>query len=77
MGRDVLERDLALAEKHVARTSAHVQQQREIVARLELNSRDSTLSRRILATYEQMLQSHIRDRERLIMLLGTLPTRLG
>jgi hypothetical protein len=71
-----LDQILALAEKHVAQTRVHIEQQRQIINEQERRGFDSTLSRQILATFEQSLELHTEDRDRLITALSKWPDRL-
>jgi hypothetical protein len=68
--RALLEQNLALAEKHLVQARAHVEQQRRIVDALERDGHNSELARKILATFKQLLELQIEDRERLITLLS-------
>ena len=70
MDRALLERNLAVAEKHVLRGEEHVRQQRELVAQLERDGHDALLSREILKTFEQSLRMHVENRDRLIAQLS-------
>jgi len=65
MDRQVLENNLAIAERHLTLARKHVRQQREIVEELLRDGHDATLSRQVLETYEQSLALHAREYDRL------------
>jgi hypothetical protein len=69
MDRERLEHNLMLVERHVAQARAHIEHQRKIVAELERDGHDAELARNILATFEQLLELLIQDRERRIDML--------
>lgn len=63
--RAILERRLAMAERHVARGEHILAEQRQRVAEMERNARDSRRSRQLLAQFEQLQEMHVADRDRL------------
>ena len=56
---------LALAEEHVAKGERIVARQKDLVAELENDGHDTKEARSVLCQFEQVLQSHIADRDRL------------
>jgi len=67
--REFLKCRLALAERHVAQEQMHVAQHR-IIAELERDGDDTELARDILTSFEQSLDLHVEDRDRLIKALA-------
>ncbi|MBV9221997.1 MAG: hypothetical protein JO366_03220 [Methylobacteriaceae bacterium] len=65
MDRNILVRHLTQAEDHVAKGKRHLQQQREIVAKLNGEGGGSTRAQRLLNLFEEMQALHVADRERL------------
>ena len=60
-------RHLAEAEKHAALAQEHVIRQMEILAELERDGYEQAAhtARELLATFQDTLQSHLEDRDRL------------
>jgi hypothetical protein len=61
---DLLKRHLRQSDRHVAKNKAHVARQKEIIAELDRDGYDSTLSKEFLGILEdaqRMYQDH-RDR---------------
>jgi hypothetical protein len=67
--RERLEHNLMLVEHRVAQARALIEHQRRIVAELERDGHDAELARNILATFEQLLELLIQDRQRRIDML--------
>jgi hypothetical protein len=65
MDREMLERHLALAERHVAEGQPRVDSQRRLVAELERDGHDITEARRMLTAFEETQQLHVEDRDRI------------
>ena len=65
MDRVTLERHLALADAHVAEGHRLVENQRELIKRLDQDGHDTFTARTLLATFEEVQQMHIADRDRL------------
>jgi hypothetical protein len=67
-------RHLAQAEDHVALSRVRIARQTEIVAELERGGHEQAAqtARELLATFEDTLQSHLDDRERLLKELDAL-----
>jgi hemerythrin len=65
MDRAMVERHLAQAERHVVEGSRHVVRQRQIVAELADDGDDLKLAQELLARFEELLVSHIADRDRI------------
>jgi hypothetical protein len=63
--RRVLLNHLHVAERHVREAERHVEQQRGRIADLERHGHDSTQAIDLLATFEEMLQTHIAERARI------------
>ena len=65
MDRKMLEEHLALAEQHVALGEKHIARQREILAQLHRDGRDTAQAEQTLAAFEEAQTLHIADRDRL------------
>lgn len=65
MDRATLERHLVMAEGHVRSGAEHLAQQREIVAKLERDGRDTKIASDLLRTFEEMQDMHVADRDRI------------
>jgi hypothetical protein len=65
MDREMIERHLVLAERHVTLGAMHVDTQRAIVADLEAKGHDTQRARELLRTFEEMQAMHEADRERI------------
>jgi len=61
----MLEQHLAQAERHIALGQHHIARQRELVAQLEQDERDTTEARRLLANFEEIQEMHLVDRNRI------------
>jgi Fe2+ or Zn2+ uptake regulation protein len=70
MERDLLER-LEQADRRVTLGERHVERQREIIAELERNGRDSTQARELLAVFLATQATHVSWRDRLLEELKT------
>ncbi len=70
MDRAIILEHLARAEEHVVLAQEHVQQQRDLVARLEHDGHDTTMARALLEQFERLLEMHVGDRDRLAKELG-------
>ena len=75
--RAILQQHLMLAERHVAEGTEHVTRQRELVARLERDGHDVFESKRLLILFEELLDLHIADRERIERELNWQQNRLN
>lgn len=64
-GLGLIERSLAMAERHVQDATQHVMFQRKIVDALEKAACDDRCARALLATFERSRALHIEDRNRL------------
>jgi len=64
--RSVGKEHLELAERHVAQGQRHVEEQRARVAELELHGHDTTEALLLLGQFEEMLDLHRNDRDRLL-----------
>ena len=51
---DLLDNELAMAERHVVEARRHVLQQRDIVVKLALAKQDCAAARRLLSLFEEM-----------------------
>ena len=58
--------ELAIADHHVARAREHVARQEDMVAWRQSTGKDSVMSRSLLQTLKEVLQSHEQHRERLM-----------
>jgi hypothetical protein len=63
---DLLKRRLIQSERHIAENKAHLARQREIIAQLERDGHDSTLSREFLGILEYAQQMYRSHRERIV-----------
>jgi hypothetical protein len=70
MDRELLERSLAQAERHIAEGEAHLVRQRALVARLELGGYDTSEAIRLLRQFEELQAFHLAHRDRLRKELG-------
>ena len=61
----MIERHLALAEKHVTLAIERVRLQREVIAKLERTGRHAGAARRRLERLEGLLAQHFTNREQL------------
>ncbi|MBD9650193.1 hypothetical protein IB267_17730 [Ensifer sp. ENS09] len=61
----LIERSLAMAERHVQEATRHVMFQRKIVDVLEKAACDDRFARALFATFERSRALHIEDRNRL------------
>ena len=61
----LINRNLAMAERHVEGAMRHLALQREIVDSLENVGGDARVARGLLATFEHSLSLHVEDRDRL------------
>jgi hypothetical protein len=68
--RAILEQHLTLADHHVAQGTEHVARQRELVAKLERGGPPLLHAIDTLAQFQQLLDLHIADRDRLRRELG-------
>jgi len=56
---------LAAAERHVAEVERHLANQRELVAQLERDGRDTAHAKQLLEQFEEVLAIHVAERDRL------------
>jgi len=63
---------LEQAERHLLEAHVRVDQQREIVAWLAREHRDTTLARDLLARFEELLKVHEQDAKRVSSVLTQL-----
>ena len=61
----VLREHLERAQRYVTEGRLHVQRQRAVIRGLESGGYDSREARWLLSTIEDLLQMHVRDRDRL------------
>lgn len=66
---DLLKRHLTQSDRHIATNKAHVARQREIIAQLERDGYDSTLSREFLCVLEYAQQMYRGNRDRIVQAL--------
>jgi hypothetical protein len=72
MDRDMLQRHVKLAERHVAEGARHLARQREIVAELAGDGRDLASAKNLLAQFEARQAAHLEDRDRIRAELAAL-----
>jgi hypothetical protein len=70
MDRAIVKKDLAQAERHVAASEHHVTRQRELVAERQKDGFDAREAGRLLHQFEELLNLHIAERNRLRKELG-------
>ena len=68
--RATLEQHLTLAEMHVAQGIEHIARQRELIAKLRRGGHSLLRATDTLAQFEDLLDLHIADRDRLLHELG-------
>ena len=66
MHRKMLIDHLAQAERHIAEGKVHVARERQIVEDLGRDSKDAGRSRKLLEQFEDTLETHIEERDRLL-----------
>jgi hypothetical protein len=66
MDREMLKRHLAEAEEHIATGDKNIARQREVIAQLERDGRETASARTFLQEFEQLQARHIAERERLL-----------
>jgi len=65
MRRELVRQHLEQAERHVSEGMRHVERQRELIERLESGGHDTREAIRLLRQFEDLLELHIHDRDRL------------
>jgi hypothetical protein len=70
MNRELLERSLAQAGRHVIQGRAPRCPQRDLVAKLERDGHDTSQAIQLLRQFQELQALHIADRDRLRKLLG-------
>lgn len=68
MDREMNQRHLELAEQHIVQGTAHVERQRELVAKLVADGHKGEIveeAKELLKQFESMLALHIEDRDRI------------
>ena len=65
MDRKLVQQHLQLAERHVSEGLRHAAQQRDLVELLERDGHDTREANRLLRLFEDTLELHLRDRDRL------------
>lgn len=71
--RAMLERHLAMTERHVAQGLGHIEKQHRIVAGLEAKGLPTAMARSVLALLIKTQLAHQNHRERVLAQLGTGP----
>jgi hypothetical protein len=66
MDRASLERRLANADKHIGEGMRHIAQQKALIQGMERLGRDTSMSKQLLQTFEEMLRLHTADRDKLL-----------
>jgi len=66
MDTDLKVKYLVQAERHMADGEQHIHRQRMIVAQLEREGRDASLSRSLLKCFEELQTLHVADFHRLL-----------
>jgi hypothetical protein len=70
MDRDMMERHLALAERHVALGLINIDRQERTIARMQRNGHDTDQTESLLANFMTFQAQHEEHRDRLLKLLG-------
>jgi hypothetical protein len=65
VNREMLQRHLALAEKHVASGERIVSRQKDLIAEMIRDNLDSHEAKSLLALFEKVLKIFLADRDRL------------
>jgi hypothetical protein len=65
MPGELARQHLEQAERHVLLGMRHVMRQRELIQRLESGGHDTREANRLLRQFEDLLELHIHDRDRL------------
>ena len=73
MDREMVRQHLEMAERHVSEGLRHVLQQRELVEKLHCNGHDTREANTLLCRFEDLLELHIKDRNRLRKELASSP----
>src|SRR5262249_39765852 len=63
--RETIRQRLRMAERHVHRGEENIGSQRRIVAEFARDGHDTTMARKLLATFEMIQAAHVEDRDRL------------
>ena len=66
MNRDLLLRNLAQAERHVARGNEHISRQESLIAEMDRRGHDTVDARRLLDTLRETQALHRQDVGRLL-----------
>jgi hypothetical protein len=74
MDRATIELHLAFAEEHVALAADSVKRQREIIVKLEVDGHNNIEAKRLLVHFEEQLDMHVAERNRLKKELGEIST---
>ena len=72
MDQEMLKRHLAEAEEHIATGDKNIARQRDLIAQLERDGRDTASARTFLHEFEQLQARHTAERERLLRELSEL-----
>jgi hypothetical protein len=72
MDREMLKRHLAQAEEHISAGDKNIACQRDLIAQLERDGRDTASARTFLREFEELQAMHRAERERLLRELGEL-----
>jgi hypothetical protein len=74
MDREGLMHRIANANKRIAEGTRHIAQQKKLVHGMERLGRDTAQAARLLQTFEETVQLHIADRDKLLRDSNTDPT---
>jgi hypothetical protein len=66
MDKAILQEHLEMAQRHVAEGQRHVEEQRARALELESHGHDTTEALRLLGEFEELLELHRQDRDRLL-----------
>jgi hypothetical protein len=65
MDKNMMLNHLAQAERHVSEGLMHIARQKQIIVKLMKAGHDTTMARSLLVNFEDVLENHIADRDRL------------
>jgi hypothetical protein len=65
MDREMIERHLAQARRHVTEGEQHVARQRNLLAELPRDGHDTTEAAKLLENFEDLQRMHVADSDRL------------
>ncbi|OKO75952.1 hypothetical protein AC629_33420 [Bradyrhizobium sp. NAS80.1] len=67
MDRAMLEKHLAIAQRHISEGAEHLARQQELIDELAHHNHDTTGAQAVLTTMRETQAIHIADRDRILM----------